>query len=249
MSVAEQETIWIVGASAGIGRALAQLYASKGAKLVLSARSHEALDALNKELGGGHVVLPFDVSDQQAMDQAVNTLKTDQIVIDRAIFMAAIYKPHSIEMMDLDFAYQLLQVNLLGCFIFAKSIFNYMKQQGYGQIAICGSVAAYTGLPNGQPYSASKAALRNFTESLYFEAPDTIDIKLISPGFVKTRTTDLNDFDMPYLMAPNEAAVAIEKGLKTKRFEVHFPKRFTLQLKLLALLPYWVSLKIVRHFF
>ena len=249
MSVAQQETIWIVGASAGIGRALAQLYASKGAKLVLSARSHDALVTLNQELGGSHVVLPLDVSDQQAMDQAINTLKTNQLCIDRAVFMAAIYKPQSIENMDLDFADQLLRVNVLGCFIFGKAIFNFMQQQGHGQIAICGSVAAYQGFPNGQPYSASKAALRNFTESLYFEAPDTIDIKLISPGFVQTRTTDLNDFDMPYLMAPNEAAVAIEKGLKTKQFEVHFPKRFTLQLKLLALFPYWVSLKIVRHFF
>ncbi len=249
MPVAPQETIWIVGASAGIGRALAQLYASKGAKLVLSARSHEALDALNQKLGGSHVVMPLDVSDRQAMDQAINTLKTNQLCIDRAIFMAAIYKPQSIETMDLDFADQLLRVNVLGCFIFGKAIFNFMKQQSHGQIAICGSVAAYQGLPNGQPYSASKAAIQNFTESLYLEAPQTIDIKLISPGFVRTRTTDLNEFEMPHLMEPNEAAVAIEKGLKTKRFEVHFPKKFTWQLKILALLPYRLSLKIIKTLF
>ena len=248
MSDAEQETIWIVGASAGIGRALATLYARKGAKLILSARSRDDLEALDRGLGGGHLVLPFDVSDQNGMTQALATLKANKTYIHRALFMAAIYKPQNIKNMDLEFAEDLFDVNVLGCFSFAQLMLQIMTEQGGGQIAICGSVAAYNGLPNGQPYSASKAALKNFAESLYLEAPDSIDIKLISPGFVRTRTTDLNEFDMPFIIEPERAAAEIEKGLNSKAFEIHFPKRFSLQLKLLAMLPYFLSFKIFRKF-
>ena len=121
-----------------------------------------------------------------------------------------------------------------------------LKEQKSGQIALCGSVAGYIGLSGGQPYSATKAAVMNLAESLHAECPNHIDIKLISPGFVRTALTDKNDFSMPMILTPETAAKAIANGLHTKRFEIHFPKKFTLMLKFLRLLPYVIGLFITK---
>jgi short-subunit dehydrogenase len=102
-------------------------------------------------------------------------------------------------------------------------------------------------LPEGQPYSATKAAIINLAESLHAEEGHHIDVKLISPGFVRTPLTDKNDFAMPMIIEPDQAAIAIADGLLSKRFEIHFPKRFTMLLKLLRALPYGLSLKITAR--
>lgn len=252
----ENETIWIVGASSGIGRALAVALAKRGATLLLSARREDELNALNWELGGGHFVLPFDVSVREEIEGAVQYIKDKKLIPSRAIFMAAIYTPQTIKEMDLEFAERMVNVNVLGCFYFSKHVFELLSEQtevkgqtsGVKQIALCGSVAAYSGLPKGQPYSASKAAVKNFAETLYSEAPSSIDVKLISPGFVRSRITDLNDFDMPYIMEPEVAVQRILTGLQSSSFEIHFPKKLSLQLKLLALLPNRLSRKLKRQF-
>ena len=252
----ENETIWIVGASSGIGRALSVALAKRGARLLLSARREDELKALNLELGGGHVVIPFDVSVRGEIEGAVRYIKEKKLIPNRAIFMAAIYTPQTIKEMDLEFAEKMVNVNVLGCFYFSKHVFKLLLEQaevigqssGVQQIALCGSVAAYSGLPKGQPYSATKAAVKNFAETLYSEAPSSIDVKLISPGFVQSRITDLNDFEMPYIMEPEGAAQRILKGLQSSGFEIHFPKRLSLQLKLLSILPNWLSRKLTRWF-
>lgn len=251
----ENETVWIVGASSGIGRALAVALAKRGATLLLSARREDELNALNLELGGGHFVLPFDVSVREEVEEAVQYIKDKKLRPSRAIFMAAIYTPQTIKEMDLEFAERMVNVNVLGCFYFSKQVFELLLEQtelkgetsGVKQIALCGSVAAYSGLPKGQPYSATKAAVKNFAETLYSEAPSLIDVKLISPGFVRSRITDLNDFDMPYIMEPEVAAQRVLKGLQSSSFEIHFPKRLSLQLKLLALLPSSLARKLIRR--
>ncbi len=251
MTIFQDETIWIVGASSGIGRSLAVALAADGAKLILSARRSSELEVLNRELGGRHLVLPFDVGERSAADRMIETINNEALVIDRAIFLPALYEPQTIEKLDIEFAEKLLRVNVLGCFAFAKALMTYYKKLQHRdrkrQLAICGSIAAYMGLPNGQPYSASKAAVQNFTESLYAEAPSYIDVKLISPGFVRTRITDKNDYIMPFIMSVEEAAMRIKKGLLSNRFEIHFPKRLTWQLKLLTFLPYKLSLIITKH--
>lgn len=252
----ENETVWIVGASSGIGRALAVALAKRGVTLLLSARREDELKALNLELGGGHLVLPFDVSVKTEVEEAIQYIKSKKLIVDRAIFMVAVYSPQTIEEMDLELADKMVSVNVLGCFYFSRYVLELLIEQAdyngatsnVKQIALCGSVASYSGLPKGQPYSATKAAVKNFAESLYSEAPSSIDVKLISPGFVRSRITDLNDFDMPYIMEPEVAVQRILIGLQSRRFEIHFPKRLSLQLKLLALLPNRLSRKLKRQF-
>lgn len=237
--------VWIVGASSGIGRTLAVELAKRGDSLALSARNAEALHQLNAELGGGHLVLPLDVADAAAVAQATADLKKAWQHIDSIIFMAGAYTPVPISDMTLDDARNIVTVNLLGGMYLTHAVLPWLTEQNRGQLALCSSVAGFVGLPKGQPYSATKAGLTNFAESLRVELAGTgIDIKVIHPGFVRTRLTDKNTFDMPMIMEADAAAKALADGLAGRGFEVQFPKRFTRIMKLLRLLPYGLYFKV-----
>lgn len=240
------ENIWIIGASSGIGAALAQELSAQGATLILSARRKDALESLQQALGSQNYIYPLDVSNYADIEAAINYITKTVKKIDRVIFMAAIYKPGDIVNMDVAFAKQLLEVNVLGAFYIAKTILPYLQKQSSAQLALCASVAGYVGLPGGQPYSASKAALINFAESLYAEVPKNVDIKVINPGFVRTPMTNENNFSMPMRLEPEVAARYIADGLKSKDFEIHFPKKFTIFLKFLSIMPYGIKLFITR---
>lgn len=235
----EVERIWIIGASEGIGAALAREWAARGARLVLSARSAARLKELATSLGPDHVAVPLDVSDRASLEAAAE--KIAQIgPLDRVVHLAAIYDPGNIADLDPDSAAQIVSVNLTGSFHIAQ-IAPPLLRDG-GQLALCGSVAGYIGLPQGQIYSATKAGVINLAESLRAELAGRIDVRLICPGFVDTRLTQRNDFAMPALIAPDTAARAIIDGLDGRSFEIHFPRRLTFSLKLLSALPYWAAL-------
>jgi short-subunit dehydrogenase len=120
--------------------------------------------------------------------------------------------------------------------------------QGAGGIAVVASVAGYGGLPDALIYGASKAALINFTETLYLDlSARGINVTLINPGFVETRLTAQNKFTMPALLTCAQAAQKIIAGFARGDFEIHFPKRFTLWLKLLSLLPYRAYFYLVKR--
>jgi short-subunit dehydrogenase len=241
------QIVWIIGASSGIGRALAIELAGRGTILALSARRRDELEILKSQLGDHHSVFPLDVTDGAMIEQTAEAIVAAQGRLDRVIFMSAAYTPMQLDHLDLTLTKQTIEVNLLGAFNVIHAILPLLKKQNAGQMALCGSVAGYVGLPDGQPYSATKAAIINLAESLRGECPRNIDIKLISPGFVRTPLTDKNNFTMPMIITPERAANAIAQGLLTKRFEIHFPKRFTLILKLLDILPYAVKLWITRR--
>lgn len=241
------QIVWIVGASSGIGAATAHELATRGATLVLSARRRPELLSLVTTLGADHRAFDFDVTD------AASTLRTAQDIvarfgrIDRIIFLAATYTPMTMDKLDLVQLQDMITINLVGAFNLAHAALAVLKKQPMkSQLALCASVAGYMGLPGGQPYSATKAALINLAESLYAECGDKIDIKLISPGFVRTPLTDKNRFAMPFMIEAEQAAKAIADGLRRRGFEIHFPKRFTLLLKLLRLLPYTIALRLTK---
>ena len=233
------KTIWIIGASSGIGAALAIEIAKRGGRLVLSARRKEALQDLVKKLDGeGHHVLPLDVGDAAAVQAGFSHLQDEDIAIDSAIFMAAVFSVHDGAQKPLSVIHDAIRINLVGAFNMLDVCVPYFKQTGCGQIALCASVAGYRGLPTGQPYCATKAALINLAESLRVElSPENIDVKVINPGFVETPLTDKNDFWMPMMSQADVAAFEIANGLLRSRFEIHFPKRFTFIMKVLRLMP------------
>lgn len=234
----KDKRIWIVGASAGIGQALARELAARGARLVLSARSTDALEALRDDLGQGEVV-PCDIGDPESLTDARGEILTHG-PLDAMICTAALYDPGRVDQIEREAARKLVDVNLLGTLWFAQAAPGLLREGG--QLVIFGSVAGYFGLPKGQLYSATKAAVINLVESLRVEYAPGIDVRLISPGFVKTRLTEKNDFAMPFVLEPEQAARRIADGLAKDRFETHFPRRLTWQLKLLKRLPYALSL-------
>ncbi|PID37277.1 MAG: short-chain dehydrogenase [Rhodobacterales bacterium] len=241
---AATERIWIIGASDGIGAALARAWEGRGARLVLSARSGDQLDALAARLGPGHSALPLDIADREQIVPASARIAKDG-PLDRIVNMAALYDPGKVADLDPETAAQIVTVNLTGSFHIAQIAPKLLRPGG--QLALCGSVAGYIGLPQGQIYSATKAGVINLAESLRSEWAGKTDVRLISPGFVDTRLTRKNHFAMPALTTPEAAAHAIIAGLNSRRFEVHFPRRFTSAMKLLSALPYWASLPLLKR--
>jgi NADP-dependent 3-hydroxy acid dehydrogenase YdfG len=244
----QNQVVWIIGASSGIGAALAKELASRGATLALSARRKDALEQLKSGLGEAHKIFALDVTDAELVARTAHAIRAAFGRIDRVVFLSAAYQPMHVDALDLHITRQMVDVNLMGAFHVVHAVLPIFKEQQGGQLALCGSVAGYTGLPHGQPYSATKAAVMNLAESLKAELPCSIDVKLISPGFVKSELTDKNDFKMPMMISAEEAASYIADGLLSRAFEIHFPKSFTRGLKFLRILPYMIAFNITKRF-
>lgn len=236
------KTVWIIGASEGIGAALARALAEQGARLILSARNQPALEALAKDCGNAQV-LPLDLAETGALAGVAAGLAPSSL--DAVICTAALYDPGLVADLDPETTARLVTVNLLGSFEVARLTPPLLRDGG--QLVLFGSVAGYFGLPGGQPYSATKAAVNNLAETLRSELAPRVDVRLVCPGFVLTRLTAKNDFSMPAIITPDQAAQAVIRGLQTRAFEIHFPKRFTLAIKLLRALPYAVSLRLTAQ--
>ena len=239
---------WIIGASSGIGAALAKELASRGAQLALSARNGDALDALCRNIGGQAKAYPADVTDVDALQAVFGKLTAEWPRVDGVIMLAGTYTPKSIADMDLAEAKRIVEVNFTGCLNVAHVVLPHLRRQRYGLVGLCASVAGYRGLPNGQPYCATKAAVMNFAETLRIEeARNGIDVRVICPGFVHTPMTAKNEFEMPMAISAEEAAIHIADGLQTSAFEIHFPKRFTFLMKLLRNMPHRLFFKIAAQ--
>ena len=245
------ENIWIIGASSGIGSALADELARQGARLVLSARRADELEKVKSSLvnAASHVVLPLDVSDADAFQMVAAQAVVTVGRLDRVVFLSALYAPSAVAAIRRDDLRRIVDVNLLGAFYCAEAVLPLLRKQGGGQLALCGSVAGYRGLANAQPYAATKAAVINLAETLRIEeAVHKIDIRLISPGFVKTPLTDKNDFPMPMIISAEAAAVSLAQQLRGSSFEITFPKKFTTLMKFLRLLPDFIYFPLAARF-
>lgn len=242
----EGKKIWIIGASSGIGEAVARGLAQQGARLLLSARREDRLTALAAETGGQDI-LALDIADADAVHAAVDSMSKAGALPDIVINFAAIYKPMSFDSLDTLQTTDIIKVNLAGSFYLAAALVPHFRRLRRGKIVLCGSVAGFVGLPNGQPYSATKAGIINLAESLRAELHGTgVSVQVINPGFVRTDLTAQNDFEMPAMIEPAEAAQYIISGLKGNTFDIHFPKRFTLLMKFLRMLPYGLYFRCMR---
>ena len=228
-----KENIWIIGASCGIGAELAIEY-SKTAHVIISARSEDKLEEVSKSLHNEHLVRVVDICQTSSIQAALNFILGKWHKIDRVILMAGAYQPMQLGHLDLAVARNIIETNFIGTVNVIETLLPGMSAF---QLAICASVAGYFGLPNSQPYAASKAAVISLTESLKSEYSN-VDVRLINPGFVATRLTEKNKFKMPMIISSKRAAKYIIAGLAGNSFEIHFPKSFSLIMKLIAILPY-----------
>ena len=235
--------VWLVGASSGIGAALAQELAKRGAKLALSARNAEKLQALNI---ADALILPCDATNTASLAAARDKLLLAYWGVDLVIYLAGDYLPMRADSFDLARAEKIIEVNFLAAMRLTATVLPELKAGG--GIAFVASVAGYRGLPKALAYGPGKAALIHFAEVLHLDlAPKNIGVWVINPGFVATQLTAQNDFEMPALMTPEAAAMAAVDGLKGGNFEIHFPKRFTRFMKFMALLPYAWYFPLIRR--
>jgi short-subunit dehydrogenase len=157
-------------------------------------------------------------------------------------YCAGTYRPMRAADFDLDSALQHLRVNYEGALRLLDAVLPQLRRQATagqgGHLSLMASVAGYRGLPKALAYGPTKAALINLAEVLYNDlAPLGVGVSVINPGFVQTPLTAQNDFRMPALLTPQQAAEAVLRGWAAGAFEIHFPKRFTSAMKLLGLLP------------
>ncbi|MES2163727.1 MAG: SDR family NAD(P)-dependent oxidoreductase [Pseudomonadota bacterium] len=242
------QRIWLIGASSGIGAALAAELLRAGARVALSARRAYLLQAV----ASGHaqaIVAPFDILDHDAWGERYRDICAQTGGVDLIVFCAAAYHPERSWDVSAAGAAHTLAVNLGSVYTGLATVLPDMLARGSGGVAIVASVAGYVGLPNASVYGPSKAALINLAELLYTDLrPRGLDVYLINPGFVQTQLTEQNAFPMPALQTPQAAATAIRRGLGAGEFEIHFPKRFTRLVKLLRWLPYRWRFAVITHF-
>jgi short-subunit dehydrogenase len=236
--------VWITGASAGIGRALALRFARAGYRVAASARGAEALASLAAEAGGRIEAIPLDVTDGAAMRQTVARLEP----ISLAVLNAGSHSPMGAADFSVEKLRRLFEVNVFGVAHGLEAVLPGMLARRAGKVAIVASVAGYRGLPTAVAYGATKAALINMAEALKLELEGTgVSVALVCPGFVDTPLTAKNDFPMPFLMRAEDAAERMFQGLLGDAFEIAFPRRFTWMLKTLRLLPYALYFPAVRR--
>ena len=252
------KTVWLVGASSGIGRATASALHAQGATVYVSARNAPALQEWAAQHPGsdtqGHiraVALPLDVTDAKAVQEAARVVGTRK-PIDLVMYCAGHYRELRAQDFSLEEMIKHQQINYVGALHVLNAVLPAMQARATagaagGHVSLVSSVAGFRGLPKSLAYGPTKAALINLAETLYLDLqPLGIGVSIINPGFVETPLTAQNNFAMPALITPEQAAQAILSGWARGDFEIHFPKRFTRWMKLLRLLPYRWYFPLVR---
>jgi short-subunit dehydrogenase len=224
---------WLVGASEGLGRALATAMAADGAEVIVSARTAERLDALAGDLPGARAVT-VDVADTGSVREAAQQVGQ----VDGVVFLAGAYWPLGVRDWDGDKIQTMLDVNLSGAVRVLDSVLPGMIERGRGQIVLTGSLAGYRGLPGALGYGASKAALMHLAECLQADLHGSgVVVQQVNPGFVRTRLTDKNEFAMPFLMEPDAAAAQYLAAIRSGKPHAAFPRLFSLLFRVGRFVP------------
>jgi NAD(P)-dependent dehydrogenase (short-subunit alcohol dehydrogenase family) len=198
---------------------------------------------------GGRVV-PFvlDITEQTAVSQAVGRIEDRLGGIDLAFLNAGTYVRFGVADFAVEAFGRQIEINVMGTVNCLDPVLARMRQRNAGHIAVVSSLTAYRGLPYASAYGASKAALTNMCEAMKPELDALgIQMTIIHPGFVKTPLTDLNEFPMPFLMEADAAARRIVDGLERGAFEITFPRRLAILLKLARCLPYGLYFAMTRR--
>lgn len=239
-------SVWITGASQGIGMALTEALAREGVCVAGSARG---IDPLERLQASHPRVMPIalDVTDPVATADVVARIEAQQGVLDLVILNAGVYDPVPGGLAAPELYHRHMEVNYMGVVNALMAVLPRMKERGTGQVAVVASVAGYRGLPQAAAYGPTKAALINLTETLRLELADEgVDMRLVNPGFVATRLTAKNDFFMPAILSPEDAARRILRGLAGSRFEIAFPLGLVIWLEILRIIPYWLFFRLTK---
>jgi NADP-dependent 3-hydroxy acid dehydrogenase YdfG len=228
---------WLVGASEGLGLALAQKLSAAGADLILSARNPETLAAAVASLPGKATALPVDVASSDSVTAAAAHLGE----LDGMVFLAGVYWPMRAQDWDAKAAETMADINFTGCIRAVGAALPGMVAKGKGHIVITGSLSGFRGLPGAIGYAASKAGTMVLAESMYADLRKTgVAVQLANPGFIRTRLTAKNDFTMPFIMEPDAAADIMFRHMQSDRFKISFPTVFSWLFRGGNFLPDWL---------
>lgn len=224
---------WIVGASEGLGRELALSLARGGAKVTVSARNLERLQAVAAQ-SDRITPVAVDVTDAASVQAACDRVG----VPDGILYCAGAYAPMGARAWQPELSVAIAEVNFIGALRVLGHVVPAMAARGAGQVVLIGSLAGFRGLPDAIGYGASKAALMHLAENLRADLRGTgVRVQVINPGFIRTRLTAQNDFAMPQIMPPDAAARHVLAAMQSGRFSTSFPAPFAWLFRLGRYLP------------
>jgi short-subunit dehydrogenase len=242
--------VLIIGATFGIGYELSKKYLGQSENLILVGRTKEKLDNLKQEFQSPLTKIStyiLDVTDKSNSKLILNSIVNKFQTIDLVVYCSGYYEPHDTFDIRIEVFEQTFSVNFLGMINCFSILLPHFKKQQSGHIAVISSLAGFGGLPNASSYGPSKAAMINYCESIKIDCnKNNILVTIINPGFVKTRLTDKNTFDMPFVMEADKAAEIIYQGLIEKKYEITFPLPMKLLFKFLQILPRPIYFVLVR---
>ena len=225
---------WLVGASDGLGEALAHKLSRAGAEVILSSRNESKLQTVADALPGRSMVLPMDIADDQSVEKAAQTLGQ----IDGVVLLAGVYWPFGAKDWNAEQATAMADINFTGYMRVLGQVLPDFVKRDAGHVVITSSLSAFRGLPGSIGYTASKAGTLSLAECMYADLRKTnVQVQVALPGYIKTRLTDKNDFKMPAIMSPEAAAQEMYEFMLTDRFKRSFPTGFSLIFRLAQFLP------------
>lgn len=228
---------WLVGASEGLGREVAFCLSRAGAEVIVSARSEDRLKSLVSELPGKSSYVTVDVTDRAAVEAAAAEIGQ----IDGVVYLAGVYWPMKSQDWDNEKADMMGEINFLGASRVVGSVIKDMVARDAGHIVLVGSLSGFRGLPGAIGYASSKAGMMALAESMQADLRTSpIQVQLINPGFIKTRLTEKNDFNMPFIMSAEDAAKEVFEHMNTDGFKKSFPLIFSWVFRLSQFMPDWM---------
>jgi NADP-dependent 3-hydroxy acid dehydrogenase YdfG len=229
---------WLIGASEGLGAALAHKLNAAGVDVIVSARSENRLKALVADLPGKASYVTVDVSDRASVQAAAEQVGQ----IDGMVYLAGVYWPMKAQDWDAEQAEAMADINFTGAIRAVGAVIPQMVARDAGHIVITGSLSGFRGLPGAIGYAASKAGTMSLAESLYADLRKTgVRVQVANPGFIRTRLTDKNDFSMPFLMEPEQAAREMFELMNDPgTFKRSFPTVFSWLFRLSQFMPDWI---------
>ena len=239
MNKKSASTIWITGASSGLGRSLALTLAARGNRVIASARNQAELDKL-VALDANIVALPCDITDEAALESAGKRILEIAPHLDQVILNAGNCEYLDFPQPDWAAIRRVMEINFFGTVNCVKMALPLLRLSTGGRphiVAVASQVTAAP-FPRAEAYGASKAAMQYFFDSLRLDlAAEGIDVTVVNPGFVDTPLTRKNDFPMPFLMDVDQAASRIVKNIESRPLSYSFPLRLSAMLAISRLLP------------
>lgn len=232
---------WLVGAGDGLGRALAHHLSRAGVEVIVSSRGEEKLAELVKELPGKASYQTVDISDDDSVKAAAEAVGE----IDGLVLLAGVYWPFSAREWNAEQATAMADINFTGFMRVLGQVVPKFVERDAGHILLTSSLTGFRGLPGSIGYTASKAATMSLAECMYADLRKTgVRVQVANPGFIKTQLTEKNDFNMPFIMEPEDAAQVMFEFMLTDNFKKSFPTLFSLLFRGSQFLPDWLYYRI-----